>query len=150
MVGLLRSDETYQSVIELVDEPYVMLVPANHHLAGLTSVQPEQLAAEVMIARRSCEILNETSRFFTRHQVRPRFSFRSDSDDRCIQMVAAGLGITTAPASLKVAGTFQLLVTGYDFRRRVGVRLGSNMDGVAYEKLRFACEAYIAVIQHTL
>lgn len=146
MVGLLRSDETDHSVIELVDEPYVMLVPANHHLAGQTIVQPEQLAAEVMIARRSCEILNETSRFFTRHQVRPRFSFRSDSDDRCLQMVVAGLGITTAPASLLAAGTFPLVVNGYDFRRRVGMRFGSDMDDAVREKLRLACEAYVAVV----
>lgn len=147
MVGLLRSDETEPSVIELADEPYLMLIPANHHLAGLTLVQPAQLAAEVMIARRSCEILNETSRFFTRHQVRPRFSFRSDSDDRCLQMVAAGLGITTAPASLLAAGTSPLVVTGYDFRRRVGVRFGSDMDGVVREKLWLASEAYVAIIR---
>lgn len=149
MVGLLRSDETEPSIIELADEPYLMLVQANHHLAGSTIVQPAQLAAEVMIARRSCELLNETSRFFTRHQVRPRFSFRSDSDDRCLQMVSAGLGITTAPASLKGAGTTQILVNGYDFRRRVGMRFGSNLDCKVRGKLRDACGAYIAAIRHS-
>lgn len=150
MVGLLRSDETDPGVVELVEEPYLMLVPENHHLAGTTMVQPAQLAAEVMIARRSCEILNETSRFFTRHQVRPRFSFRSDSDDRCLQMVAAGLGITTAPETLKGVGTAQISVVGYDFRRRIGMRFGSNLNCIVRYKLQIACDAYIATIGHTV
>src|SRR3546814_2802914 len=74
-----------------------MLIAADHPLAGRGQVTPEELAAETMIARRSCEFLDATSRFFTQHRVRPRFALRSDSDDRCIRMVAAGIGITTAP-----------------------------------------------------
>jgi len=84
-------------------------------------VAAEELASEIMIARRSCEILEETSRFFTGAGVRPRFALRSDSDERCLSMVAAGLGITTAPASLAVAGTVAIDVTGYDFTRSVGL-----------------------------
>lgn len=104
----------------LLDEPYVMLVGDSHRLAG--AVRPEELASEIMIARRSCELLDQTSRFFTRHDVRPRFALRSDSDERCIRMVAAGLGVTTAPLSLRAAGTRPLDVAGYRFRRTIGFR----------------------------
>src|SRR3546814_967497 len=79
-----------------------------------------------MIARRSCEWLDATSRFFTRHRVRPRFSLRSDSDDRCLRMVAAGIGITTAPLSLAIEGTVPLRIAGYDFRRELGLLLAPD------------------------
>jgi DNA-binding transcriptional LysR family regulator len=84
-------------------------------------VAPEDLASEIMIARRACEILDDTSRFFTAAGVRPRFALRSDSDERCLAMVAAGLGITTAPVSLMVPGTVPIDVAGYAFRRSVGL-----------------------------
>lgn len=145
MIGLLRVGEESETVIALHEEPYTMLVPAVHPLARRSEVAPEELAAEVMIARRSCEILDQTSRFFTRHQVRPRFSLRSESDARCLQMVAAGLGITTAPASLQAEGTVPLAVTGYDFRRCLGLRLGA-VDEQNAERLKSAAAAFAAAI----
>lgn len=145
MIGLLRTGEDSESVIALHEEPYTMLVPTTHPLAGRGEVAPEDLAAEVMIARRSCEVLDQTSRFFTRHQVRPRFSLRSESDERCLQMVAAGLGITTAPASLQAEGTVPLAVTGYDFRRRLGLRLGP-VDARVAERLKSAAAAFAAAL----
>ncbi len=145
MIGLLRAGEESEGVIALHDEPYTMLVAAAHPLAGRGEVAPEDLAAEVMIARRSCEVLDQTSRFFTRHQVRPRFSLRSESDERCLQMVAVGLGITTAPASLQADGTVPLAVTGYDFRRRLGLRLGP-VDARVAERLKSAAAAFAAAL----
>ena len=87
---------------------------------------PEELAAEVMIARRSCEILEQTRRFFTRHQVRPRFSLPSESDERCLQMVAAGL-------------------TGYDLRSCFGLRLGAVDTRIA-EQLNNAFGAFVSAL----
>jgi DNA-binding transcriptional LysR family regulator len=117
----LRQGEREPSIIPLYEEPFVMLVAADHPLAGQGEVGPEELATETMIARRSCELLDATSRFFTRHRVRPRFALRSDSDDRCLRMVAAGVGITTAPASLAINGVVAIKVSGYDFRRELGL-----------------------------
>lgn len=119
----LRQGEREPNVVPLYEEPFVMLVAANHPLAGQDEVGPEELATETMIARRSCELLDTTSRFFTRHRVRPRFALRSDSDDRCLRMVAAGVGITTAPASLAIDGIVPIKVIGYDFRRELGLLL---------------------------
>ena len=117
----LRSNERGANIVPLYEEPYVMFVAADHPLAGQGEVGPEELAPETMIARRSCELLDATSRFFTRHRVRPRFALRSDSDDRCLRMVAAGVGITTAPASLAIDGVVPIKVRGYDFRREMGL-----------------------------
>jgi DNA-binding transcriptional LysR family regulator len=118
---LLRKRESGLVARALWTEPYQMLVPVQHRLAASGCVHPEELASEIMIARRSCEILEDTSRFFTSAGVRPRFALRSDSDERCIAMVAAGLGITTAPRSLAGPGIVALDVVGYAFNRRVGL-----------------------------
>jgi DNA-binding transcriptional LysR family regulator len=64
---------------------------------GRATLDPAELASDTMIARRSCELLAETSRFFTQRGVRPRFLLRSANDDRCMAMVRAGMGVTTAP-----------------------------------------------------
>lgn len=124
-VGLvpLRSGERGAHILPLYEEPLTMFVAAGHPLAGRIEVGPEELAAETMVARRSCEFLDATSRFFTRHGVRPRFALRSDSDERCLRMVAAGIGITTAPVSLAIDGIVPLKVGGYDFRRQLGLIL---------------------------
>lgn len=120
-IAPLRSGERDPHVIALYEEPVVMFVGADHPLAGQGEVAPEQLAPETMIARRSCEFLDATSRFFTRHRVRPRFALRSDSDERCLRMVAAGVGITTAPVSLAIDGIVPIKVSGYEFRRELGL-----------------------------
>ena len=122
----LKAGEGEGEALALYEEPLVMLVPRDHPLASRSEVSPEELAPETMIARRSCEFLDATSRFFTRHRVRPRFSLRSDSDDRCLRMVAAGIGITTAPLSLAIEGTVPLRIAGYDFRRELGLLLAPD------------------------
>ena len=125
---LLREGEGYP----LWEEPYRMFVPAGHRLAHAGQVSPEDLASEIMIARRACEVLEDTSRFFTSVGVRPRFAFRSDSDEKCMAMVAAGLGITTAPESLAIAGTVAIDVAGYAFRRLVGLLGDPAFDVVSW------------------
>jgi len=122
MFGLMRPEDVGEESFAILTEPYVMFVPDDHPLAGKDSVTPEALASQVMVARRSCEILDRTSAFFTRHQVRPRFALRSDSEERCMAMVAAGLGITTAPLSHRQEGVVPLCVAQYDFTRTLGLR----------------------------
>jgi DNA-binding transcriptional LysR family regulator len=118
---VLRPGERGPHILPLYEEPLAMFIASGHPLAGRIEVGPEELAAETMIARRSCEYLDATSRFFTRHGVRPRFALRSESDERCLRMVAAGIGITTAPVSLAIDGIVPLKVAGYDFRRELGL-----------------------------
>lgn len=118
---VLRPGEAGDTVATLLSEPYMLFVATAHRLAGSSGVAPEDLAGEVMIARRSCELLPETSRFFTQRGVRPRFSLRSDSEERCMAMVAAGHGITTAPLSLCRDGTVAVPLDGYDYARTLGL-----------------------------
>ncbi|PQM27344.1 LysR family transcriptional regulator [Sphingopyxis lindanitolerans] len=134
----LRSDECGDHVRPLYAEPLAMFIASDHPLAGRIEVDPEELAAETMIARRSCEFLDATSRFFTRHGVRPRFALRSESDERCLRMVAAGIGITTAPVSLAIDGIVPLKVAGYDFHRALGLVVDPAWSGLSEVAPRLA------------
>ena len=120
-VTLLHPDETGPCALPLYTEPYRMMVTAGHRLAGTEPVEVAEFASEIMIARRSCEVLTETSNFFTGNGVRPRFAYRSEDDARCMALVAAGHGMTTAPLSLAIAGTVPIRIRGYDFSRRIGL-----------------------------
>jgi DNA-binding transcriptional LysR family regulator len=125
---LLRDGETGPQIFPLWTEAYQMLARPSHRLAGQGDIDPEALASEVMIARRSCELLDATSRFFAQRGVRPRFALRSEDDARCMDMVRAGLGITTAPLSLAGDDLITLPVTGYHFTRRLGWIMGANVE----------------------
>jgi DNA-binding transcriptional LysR family regulator len=105
----------------LRNEPYVLIVPASHKLANTEAIDGGELAGETMIVRRQCEALSEISRYFTSRDVRPSFSFRTLSDDRAMSMVAAGLGITVAPASFRRPGLAQVKLKGFDVSRDVGL-----------------------------
>lgn len=102
-------------------EPYVLFVTPNHKLASADSVDGGELAGETMIVRRQCEGLPEISRYFTNRDVRPSFSLRTMSDDRAMSMVAAGLGVTVAPASFRRPGLALVKLRGLDLSRDVGL-----------------------------
>jgi DNA-binding transcriptional LysR family regulator len=114
----------------LREEGYAMILPAAHRLAGREMLQPEELAGETMIARRSCEILAETSRFFTARGVRPHFALRSANEDRCLALVAAGAGVTTGPVSLAGPGMVAVPLQGYDYRRRIGLIMAQGQEAL--------------------
>jgi len=102
-------------------EAYVLFVGANHNLSGSERVDGGALAGETMIVRRQCEGLPEISRYFTARDVRPSFSLRTLSDDRAMSMVAAGLGVTVAPASFKQPGVTAVELEGFELTRDVGL-----------------------------
>lgn len=112
----------------LLEEDYRLALSADHPLAERKSVAGEELASEVMIVRRHCEVLSETSRYFTERGVRPHFSLRSTNDDRVLAMVAAGLGLTVMPASHVAAGVRRPRLAGFDPRRTVGLIYGLDQE----------------------
>lgn len=117
---ILRSDEG----TALYDEAYMLALPAAHPLAGEAAVDGRTLANEPTIVRTRCEILPETSRYFTDRNVRPRLVYRTPHDERALAMVAAGVGFTTLPASYESPGVSKLRLVGYDHSRRIGLLPG--------------------------
>lgn len=131
IITLLRPEDANRPSVKLLDEGYRLLLPEGHALAGASSVDARDVASETMIARRSCEILAETSRWFTQRGVRPPFFLRSANDDRCLEMVRAGMGVTTAPESLVRAGITAVPLADYDFRRTLGLLAARDRPDLA-------------------
>lgn len=104
----------------ILTEGYALAMSTDHPLAGEDSIAPEVLANDNMIVRRHCEALSETSRFFTERGVRPHFTLRSTNDERVMQMVAAGVGVTVMPLCYRMEGVARPLLNGFRATRSLG------------------------------
>jgi DNA-binding transcriptional LysR family regulator len=127
-ITLLEQNLVQPNIVPIYKEGYRIMLPSKHKLAERASLDVHELAEETMIARRSCEILSETSRFFTQRGIRPIFGLRSTNDDRCMEMVKAGLGVTTAPLSLAREGVTAVAIAGYNFERCIGLKFSASME----------------------
>jgi DNA-binding transcriptional LysR family regulator len=125
----------------LLREGYAVMLPAEHPLSHLAEVSGEELSNETMIVRRHCELLAQTSRFFTDRGVRPHFALRSHNDERVLEMIAAGLGLTIMPASFSHPEVAQLELRGFGFERSVGLVFGRKA-----EHLRDAAHPLLAAL----
>ena len=119
---LVRADDPSA----LFEEDYCLALTASHPLANKSRIAPEDVASATMMARRSCEILTDTSRFFTERGVRPRFALRSANDDRVMAAVRAGIGVTVAPRSLGGRGIAMVELEGFARKRTIGLVQGAH------------------------
>lgn len=120
---ILRGDRTGKP---LRTEGYALALPASHPLAGEAALPGEAMAGETMIVRRHCEALSETSRYFTQRGIRPFFALRTTNDDRAMDMVRAGLGVTVVPTSYRHPGVASPALTGFDLQRTLGLVWGED------------------------
>lgn len=118
--------ETDENTRVLFEEDYCLALPAGHRLAHASAIDASEVAGETMMARRGCEVLAETSRFFTERGVRPRFALRSLNDERVMALVRAGLGVTVAPRSLGGPGVAMVPIRDFGLRRTLGLALGKH------------------------
>jgi DNA-binding transcriptional LysR family regulator len=105
----------------LYDEGYSLALCARHPLAQKPRIHVTELADEPIIVRTRCELLSETSRFFTNHNVRPRLVYRTEQDERALRMVGAGLGITVMPDHYQEPSVARVELSGFDERRRIAL-----------------------------
>jgi DNA-binding transcriptional LysR family regulator len=131
-VTLLRGDRPLG--IPLFSEGYSLAMAADHPLAHLAVIAPEQLADNVMIVRRHCELLSETSRYFTAHGVRPFFAARTTNEDRALALVRRGLGVTVMPDSFRHPGVVRPALADFGFTRTIGVVPAAHADAGAIER----------------
>lgn len=119
VLGQVEND--HRDVEILFEEGYGLAMAPTHALAGCKSVMPEDVASEVMLVRRHCEVLPDVSRFFTQRGIRPFFAARTTSDDRALAYVRAGLGVTVMPHCYSGSGVAMAELSGFDLRRRIGL-----------------------------
>ncbi len=114
--------------IELLREPYVLVMSERHRLASAASLACEDLAGEPMLARRHCEVLHRVSQFFTSRGIRPFFPVKSLHEERVAAYVVAGMGVTVMPASLMTPGMVSVPLEEFDLVRAVGIVADSGAD----------------------
>lgn len=119
-------------------EGYRLAMPAAHPLAGEREVGAEALADNVMIVRRHCELLPETSRHFTQRGVRPFFAARTTSDDRALAHVAAGVGVTVMPDCFEAPGVARIALQGFDHVRTIGLAYREEGEATSFLLSRVA------------
>lgn len=112
----------------ILSESYFLALSADHHLAARSLIAASDVAGETMMARRACEYLAQTSQFFTGQGVRPRFSLRSENEDRVMALVRAGIGVTVAPECLSRPGIAMVPVEGLSLSRTLGFALPPDWE----------------------
>lgn len=127
----------------IIDEGYGIALSAAHPLADREEIAAEEVAFDAMIVRRHCEALSATSRYFVARGIRPHFTFRSTNDERVMQMVAAGLGLTVMPMSYRWPGMARAKLKDFGQRRKIGFLRGSGVE----EKGEWAAKIITAIEQ---
>ena len=128
---ILRPGDDPATTRALLTEGYSLALGSAHPLAGRATIRAENLVNDPMIVRRHCEILPETSRFFTARGVRPLFPARTTSDDKALSYVRAGLGITIMPDAFREDGVVRVALEGFDFTREIGLVCAAHVDAAA-------------------
>ncbi len=124
---LLTADGAGQE--RIYREGYSLALARSHRLAGAREIAAEDLANDVMIIRRHCEVLAETSRFFTGHNVRPPFGLRTNNDEKALALVRAGHGVTVMPDSYRDPEVRRIRLKGFAPRRSIAMRYGKVKPG---------------------
>lgn len=115
-----RPDLTGHSEL-LYEEGYSLAIAAHHPLAKKSALHVSELADQPTIVRTRCEVLSETSRFFTSHNVRPQLVYRTEQDERALAMVGAGVGVTVMPDHYRSPQVARLPLVGFTPTRRIAL-----------------------------
>lgn len=132
-LSIIRDDARFASE-RLFAEGYGLAMAATHPMAGLEVIDGADLAGEPMIVRRHCELLSDTSRYFTARGVRPFFPARVTSDDRALRLVRAGLGITVMPDCFTAPGVVRPRLADFPFSRDIGLLFGGHAGAVLRDR----------------
>lgn len=130
---VLREDGRFRAE-RLLTEGYSLAMAATHRLADQDVIDGAELAGEPMIVRRHCELLSDTSRYFTARGVRPFFPARVTSDNRALRLVRAGLGVTVMPDSFQAPGVVRPRLADFPFTRDIGLLFGAQVDADMAER----------------
>lgn len=124
-LGIIRDDARFTAE-RLMTEGYALAMAATHPLAHRDLIEGAELAGETMLVRRHCELLSDTSRYFTARGVRPFFAARTTSDDRALRLVRAGLGVTVMPDCFTAPGVVRPRLADFPFTRDIGLLFGEH------------------------
>ncbi len=131
-------------VLELMRDPYVLLVPADSPLAGKSQVSLREIGQQRLVSNRACRSVEQVHEHLRARGIQTEVIFRSDDNGTVQGVVAAGLGVALVP---------RLTVDESDPAVAVidlGGRVPDRLIGIAWHRDRFrtqAADAFIAEAQ---
>ena len=82
----------------LWEDEYCLLLPLEHPLAYKMDISVQDLQQLAIIERTFCERSQLWEEFISGHQLAPRITAQTDTEDWALMLVEAGVGATIAPA----------------------------------------------------
>ena len=131
-------------VVELMRDPYVLLVPAASALARRGGrLSARDLASVPLIGNRQCRSNAQVQAFFRGRGVEPRIVFRSDDNGTVQGLVAAGVGCALVPLLTVDENDARTVVLELD------PRLPQRIIGIAWHRDRYRSSASRAFVELT-
>jgi len=141
-LGFLRDGVTIETILR---EPFVAVLPARHKLAGQTAISPAALKDEpfVLFARRMGALAyDRTVACCEAEGFRPNFVQDAPQWPTVLRLVAAGLGVSLAPACVA-----RITTPGVVFKR-VRSRHWTSIDiGMKAKLDNPAAEAFLSIVR---
>ena len=105
-VGVLRTTFDHEQLVEelLFDDPFVVAVPSDHRLAQRVALRVADLAGEPIVLYGTCSIESDlVLSLFHGGGIKPEVAFQVQQSEAALGLVAAGMGLTLAPATFSHA-----------------------------------------------
>jgi DNA-binding transcriptional LysR family regulator len=127
-------------VLELMRDPYVLLVPADSPLAEKGQVSLREIGEQPLVSNRFCRSVEQVHDHLRARGVQPQVIFRSDDNGTVQGVVAAGLGAALVPRLTVDESDPSVAVID------LGARVPDRMIGIAWHRDRFRTEAAHAFV----
>jgi DNA-binding transcriptional LysR family regulator len=127
-------------VLELMRDPYVLLVPADSPLAQKGKVSLREIGEQPLVSNRFCRSVEQVHEHLRARGVQPQVIFRSDDNGTVQGVVAAGLGAALVPRLTVDESDPSVAVID------LGARVPDRMIGIAWHRDRFRTEAANAFV----
>jgi DNA-binding transcriptional LysR family regulator len=131
-------------VVQLMRDPYILLVPAGSPLAGKAQVSLRELGEQPLVSNRACRSIDQVHTHLRSRGVEPNVIFRSDDNGTVQGVVAAGLGAALVPRLTVDESDREVAVVD------LGGRVPDRIIGIAWHRDRLrtqAGEAFVAEAQ---
>jgi molybdate transport repressor ModE-like protein len=131
-------------VVELLRDPYVLLVPADSPLAAKGNVSLREIGEQPLVSNRYCRSVDQVHEHLRARGIQTNVIFRSDDNGTVQGVVAAGLGVALVPRLTVDESDPAVAVVD------LGGRVPDRQIGIAWHRDRFrteAAEAFVAEAQ---
>jgi DNA-binding transcriptional LysR family regulator len=142
--AMLPPTEGPFETVELLRDPYILLVPSGSPLAGKAQVSLREIGEQPLVSNRACRSVQDVHQQLRSRGVEPNVIFKSDDNGTVQGVVAAGLGVALVPRLTVDETDREVAVVD------LGGRVPDRIIGIAWHRDRFrtqAAEAFVTEAQ---